>query len=92
MARNKSREALVKELKVVEAKIAAHDKAERERIGQLAIKAGIGSISISDEELTRELQAIVARFREANPEVAEPKAKGRRGAGQAEAGADDQAA
>lgn len=92
MARSKSRETIVNEIAVLQAKLRAHDKAECERIGQLAIKAGIGSIDISEEALAREFQAIVSRFREANPEVAEPKTKGRRGAGRTEEGADDQAA
>ncbi|NGM37270.1 MULTISPECIES: TraC family protein [Methylobacterium] len=92
MARSKSRETIVNEIAALQAKLKAHDKAECERIGQLAIKAGIGSIDISDEALTQEFQTIVTRFRAANPEVAQPKAKGRRGSGHTEEGADDQAA
>ena len=38
------------------------DKAEAERLGGLAVKAGIGSIDISDEDLTREMEAIVKRL------------------------------
>lgn len=92
MARSKSRQTILKEIEALQAKLKAHDKAECERIGNLAIKAGIGSIDISEEDLAREFQGIVSRFREAKAEVAEPKAKDHRGAGQAEEGADDQAA
>ncbi|MDP4025762.1 TraC family protein [Methylobacterium sp. NEAU 140] len=92
MARSKSRETILKEIETLQAKLKAHDKAEAERLGGLAIKAGIGAIDISDEDLTREFQAIVGRFREGKEEVAKPKAKGHRGAGEAQAGADDQAA
>ena len=66
--------------------------AEAERLGGLAVKAGIGSIDISDEEFTRELEAIVKRFRGHTEEVAEPKAKGSRGTGQAPEAAHDEAA
>lgn len=92
MARSKSREAIVKEIEAAQARLKKHDKAEAERLGGLAVKAGIGSIEISDEDFTRELEAIVARFREKSSAVAEPKAKGHRGAGQAPEGAHDEAA
>ncbi|NGM38060.1 MULTISPECIES: TraC family protein [Methylobacterium] len=92
MARSKSRETILKEIEALQSKLKAHDKAEAERIGNLAIKAGIGSIEISDEDLIRELEAIVGRFRAPKTEVAEPKAKGHRGAGQAAERAGDQAA
>ncbi|KMO33047.1 conjugal transfer protein TraC [Methylobacterium variabile] len=92
MARSKSREAIVKEIEALQSKLKKHDKAEAERLGGLAIKAGIGSIDISDEDFTRELEAIVKRFRGEAPQVAEPKAKGPRGAGQAPEGTHDEAA
>ncbi|MEN3214055.1 TraC family protein [Methylorubrum populi] len=92
MARSKSREALLKEVEAAQAKLKAHDKAEAERLGNLAIKSGIGAIDISDDELAREFQAIVARFREGAPAVEEPKAKGSRSAGKAPERADDEAA
>ncbi|GAA0241485.1 hypothetical protein LNAOJCKE_4926 [Methylorubrum aminovorans] len=92
MARSKSRETIVNEITALQAKLKAHDKAEAERLGNLAIKSGIGGIDISDEDLAREFQAIVTRFREGAPAVEEPKAKGSRSAGKAPEGADDQAA
>lgn len=92
MARSKSRDAIVKEIEALQSKLKKHDKAEAERLGGLALKAGIGSIDISDEALSRELEAIVKRFRGESPEVAEPKAKGHRGAGQAPERAHDEAA
>lgn len=92
MARTKSREALVKEIEAAQAKLKAHDKAEAERLGTLAMKSGIGGIDISDEELTREFQAIVTRFREGAPKVEEPASKGSRSAGKASEAVDDEAA
>ena len=38
MARTKSRQALVKEIEAAQAKLKAHDKAEAERLGTLAMK------------------------------------------------------
>jgi len=92
MARSRSRDAIVKEIEALQSKLKKHDKAEAERLGGLAVKAGIGSIDISDEEFTRELEAIVKRFRGHTEEVAEPKAKGSRGTGQAPEAAHDEAA
>lgn len=92
MAKSKSRETIVKEIEALQAKLKAHDKAEAARLGALAIKAGIGSVDIPEEDLMRELQAIVTRFREANPQEEEPKAKGRRGAAPAPESAHDEAA
>ncbi|PWN58843.1 conjugal transfer protein TraC, partial [Chryseobacterium phosphatilyticum] len=48
MARSKSRETIVNEITALQAKLRAHDKAEAERLGNLAIKSGIGAIDISD--------------------------------------------
>lgn len=92
MARPKTREAILTEIEALQKKLKAHDKAEAERIGNLAIKAGLGSISVPEEVLTKEFEALVARFRAEYPEVAEPKAKGRRGARPAPEGADESAA
>lgn len=92
MARSKSREAIVKEIEALQSKLKKHDKAEAERLGGLALKSGIGAIDITDEDLTREFEAIVTRFREKSPAVAEPKVSGRRGAEQASDGAHDEAA
>ena len=90
MARTKSRQALVKEIEAAQAKLKAHDKAEAERLGTLA--CGIGGIDISDEELTHEFQAIVARFREGASKVEEPAPERSRSAGKAPEAVDDEAA
>lgn len=92
MARSKSRDTLVSEIAALQARLKAHDKAEAARLGAIAVKAGIPAIDISDEDLTREFEAIVARFQSAAPEAVEPKAKGRRDAGSADADARDEAA
>jgi methanogenic corrinoid protein MtbC1 len=92
MARSRSRDAIVKEIEALQSKLKKHDKAEAERLGGLALKAGIGAIDISDEDLTREMEAIVKRFREKSQAVAEPKVSGRRSTEQASDGAHDEAA
>ena len=92
MARTKSRQALVKEIEAAQAKLKAHDKAEAERLGTLAMKCGIGGIDISDEELTHEFQAIVARFREGASKVEESAPERSRSAGKAPEAVDDEAA
>jgi len=92
MARPKTREAILSEIEALQKKLKAHDKAEAERIGNLAIKAGLGSIDIPEEVLTKELEALVARFRAEYPEVAQPQAARRRGARPAPEGADESAA
>lgn len=92
MARPKTREAILSEIEALQKKLKAHDKAEAERIGNLAIKAGLGSIDIPEEVLTKELEALVARFRAEYPEVAQPQATRRRGARPAPERADESAA
>jgi antirestriction protein len=92
MARSKSRDTLVSEIAALTKKLREHDKAEAERIGNIALKAGLGSINITDEALAREFEAIVTRFRAEHPEVAESKGKRSRSLGPAQEGADDQAA
>ncbi|WP_066922486.1 TraC family protein [Methylobacterium sp. CCH5-D2] len=92
MARSKSRDAILNEIEALQKKLKAHDKAEAERIGNIALKAGLGSVNISDEALTKAFEDLVKRFREGNPDLAEPKAKGRRGAGQAQESSGETAA
>lgn len=98
MARPKSREAILGEIQqlttsidALKKKLTEHDKAEAARIGGLAMKAGLGSIAIPEEVLTKAFEELVARFRTEYPEVAQPKAKVRRGARSAPEGADAQA-
>ncbi|WP_082167163.1 TraC family protein [Methylobacterium aquaticum] len=98
MARPKSREAILGEIQqlsssidALKKKLTEHDKAEAARIGGLAMKAGLGSIAIPEEALAKAFEELVARFRTEYPEVAQPKAKGRRGARPAPEGADAQA-
>lgn len=92
MAKPKSRNAILSEIEALQKKLKAHDKAEAERIGNIALKAGVGSINISDEALTKALEDLVKRFREEHPDLAEPKAKGRRGAGPAQESSGEAAA
>ncbi len=42
MARPKTREAILTEIETLQKKLKAHDKAEAERIGNLAMKPGLG--------------------------------------------------
>lgn len=60
MARPKSREAILGEIQqlttsidALKKKLTEHDKAEAARIGGLAMKAGLGSIAIPEEVLTK---------------------------------------
>ncbi|KMO13258.1 hypothetical protein QR78_25560 [Methylobacterium indicum] len=91
MARVKSRAALLAEIEEATKRLKAHDKAEAERIGHLALKAGLASISMAEEVLLKAFEELAARFQAEYPAVAEPKTKGRRSAGPAQAGADGQA-
>lgn len=75
MARPQSRDVIVKEIAALQAKLKAHDKAQAERIGTLAVKAGLDDLQISDAELLREFEEIVRRFREPAPPTQAPKAK-----------------
>lgn len=49
-------EALKKEIADLESKAA-------ERIGRIAVKAGIGDLEISDADLAKEFAAVVSKFR-----------------------------
>lgn len=91
MARPKTREAILTEIETLQKKLKAHDKAEAERIGNLAMKAGLGSITVPEEVLTKAFEDLVARFRAEYPEVAQPQATRRRGPRPAPEGADESA-
>ncbi len=91
MGRVKTRAALLAEIEEATKRLKAHDKAEAERIGNLALKAGLASISMPEEVLLKAFEELAARFQAEYPAVAEPKTKGRRSAGPAQAGADGQA-
>lgn len=51
------------ELEAAKKKLAGLESAEAERIGKLAIKAGLTDADISDEQLAKEFAAIAAKFR-----------------------------
>lgn len=75
MAREKSRDAIVKEIAALQAKLKAHDKAQAERIGTLAVKAGLDELQISDVELSKEFEEIVRRFQKPASPAQAPTAK-----------------
>ena len=51
------------ELEAAKKKLASLESAEAERIGKLAIKAGLTDANITDEQLAKEFAAIAAKFR-----------------------------
>lgn len=53
------------ELEAAKRKLANIESAEAERIGKLAIKAGLTDADISDEQLAKEFAAIAEKFRNA---------------------------
>jgi hypothetical protein len=57
MARTKSRQALVKEIEAAQAKLKAHDKAEAERLGTLAMKCG-NTTEVSGESIARLIELV----------------------------------
>ncbi len=73
MARQQSREAIKKEIAALEAKLKAHDKAAAERIGMIALKAGLDEIDIPEAELAKEFDGIVERFQK-RPAQGKPQA------------------
>ena len=51
------------QLKKIKAEIAALEKSTAERIGRLAVKAGLGELGIPDAKLKEEFDGIAQRFR-----------------------------
>ena len=57
------RAAALAELEAAKKKLANLEAVEAERIGKLAIKAGLTDCDITDEQLAQEFAAIAAKFR-----------------------------
>lgn len=51
------------QLKKIKAEIAALEQSTAERIGRLAVKAGLGELGIPDAKLKEEFDGIAQRFR-----------------------------
>lgn len=75
MARTQARDAIVAEIAALQAKLKAHDKAQAERIGTIALKAGLGGFQVSDDELLKEFEEIAKRFQKPAPTPQSPKPK-----------------
>lgn len=75
-------EELRRELVQLDAKAA-------ERIGKLAVKAGLADLDLDDEALTRELQALAARFRPGKASTAKATAHSDHPAGATDGKASD---
>lgn len=56
------REAALADVEAAKAKLAALEAAAAERIGRLAIRAGLVDLELTDEELTKEFDAIASKF------------------------------
>lgn len=50
----------------------AAETREAERIGRLALRAGLGDIEIKDSDLITALEAVTARFRKGGPRAGKP--------------------
>lgn len=57
---------------------------EAERIGRIALRAGLGEIEIDETDLSAALQELAARFRAGKPDTGGKKGAGDSGIGQSE--------
>ena len=64
--------AKLEELEKIKREIAGLESQAAERIGKQAIRAGIGDLDISDEQLAKEFSAIVVRHSKSKPTVTNP--------------------
>lgn len=62
MARSKNTAALRSQIEAMRQELAELEKKDAERIGSLAIKAGLGELVISDKELLEAFKELRARF------------------------------
>lgn len=62
MARKKNVQRIQDEITRLQGELDAHRKAEGERLGDLAVKAGLADIEVPDRELLSELKAVAAKF------------------------------
>lgn len=63
----------LEKLKALQAEIDGLDKKTSKRIGDLAVRAGLAELDVSDVELLREFRAIVSRLGK-GPVASKPKA------------------
>ena len=59
---SQKRATKLEKLKAIQAEIDNLDRKASKRIGDLAIRAGLGELDIADRELLREFRAIAARM------------------------------
>ncbi|MGN7126809.1 TraC family protein [Methylorubrum thiocyanatum] len=80
MARQQSRATIEAEIASLQRKLANLDKAQAERIGKIAVKAGLAGLDLTDAQLTEAFSELARRFRkEGAPEgreQSEPKPEG----------------
>lgn len=62
MARKKNVQRIQDEIARLQGELDAHRKAESERLGDLAVKAGLADIEVTDRELLTALKAVAAKF------------------------------
>lgn len=62
MARKKNVQRIQDEIARLQGELEAHRKAESERLGDLAVKAGLADIEVADRDLLSELKAVAAKF------------------------------
>ncbi len=63
------------ELNRIKAELAALEKKTADKIGRIAIEAGLGDFDIDDAELRREFEAIASKFRNDASRQAAPLAE-----------------
>jgi len=64
----------LEKLKALQAEIDGLDKKTSKRIGDLAVRAGLAELDVSDVELLREFRAIAARLGKGQAGAGKPKA------------------
>ena len=62
------------ELNRIKAELAAMESKAAEKIGKLAIAAGLGDLAIDDAQLRKEFEAIASKFRKSEGKQAAPMA------------------
>lgn len=62
------------ELNRIKAELAAMESKAAEKIGKLAIAAGLGDLEIDDAKLRKEFEAIASKFRKSEGKQAAPMA------------------
>lgn len=62
MARKRNVQRIQDEIARLQGELEAHRKAESERLGDLAVKAGLADIEIADRDLLSALKAVAAKF------------------------------